>query len=60
MTRRQEGNKQVRCQTYSGIERGGVAGAAVVVTLALWIRAGVDSNAGGGGELVARGAEHRV
>ena len=42
------------CETHSGIESGGVAGAGVVVTLALWIRAAVDTDAGTRGELVAR------
>lgn len=50
----------MKCETHSGIESGGVAGAGVIVTLALWIRAAVDSNAGARGELVARGAQHRV
>lgn len=50
----------MKCLTHSGIESGGVAGAGAVVTLALWIRATVDSNAGARGELVARGAQHRV
>lgn len=48
----------MKSETYSGIESGGVAG--VIVTLALWIRAAVDSNAGARGELVARGAQRRV
>lgn len=50
----------MKCETHSGVEGGGVAGAGVVVALALWIRAAVDSNAGARGELVARGAQHRV
>lgn len=41
--------------TYSGIESGGLAG--VIVSVAFWIRAAVDSN--GGGEL-ACGAQRRV
>lgn len=51
---------KVKYETHSGIESGGIAGAGVVVTLALWIRAAVDSDAGARGELVARGAQHRV
>lgn len=50
----------MKCETHSGIESGGVAGAGVIVTLALWIRAAVDANAGARGELVARRAQHRV
>lgn len=47
-------------ETHSGIESGGITGAGVVVTLALWVRAAVDTDAGASGELVARGAKHRV
>lgn len=47
-------------ETHSGIERRGVAGAAVVVTLALWIRAAVDSDAGARGELLTRRAQDLV
>lgn len=46
--------------THSGVEGGGVAGAGVIVTMALWISSAVDSNAGARGELVGRGAQHRV
>lgn len=51
-------SKKVKSATYSGVQSSGVAG--VVVTLALWIRATVDSNAGARGELVAGGAQRRV
>ncbi len=51
---------KVTCKTYPCIQSGGVAGAGVIVPLALWIRAAVDSDAGARGELVARGAQHRV
>lgn len=47
-------------ETHPGVESGGVAGAGVVVGLALWIRAAVDPDAGAGSELVSRGAKHRV
>lgn len=47
----------MKSETYSGIKSGSVAG--VIVTLALWIWATVDSNAGARGELVA-GAQRRV
>lgn len=44
--------------TYSWVQSSGVA--AVVVTLALRVRAAVDSDSGAGGELVAAGAQRRV
>lgn len=46
--------------THSGVESGGIAGARVVVTLALRIWAAVDSDAGARGELVPGGAQCRV
>lgn len=50
----------MKSETHSGVESGGVAGASAVVTLALWIRAAVDADAGARGELVGRGAQHGV
>lgn len=50
--------KKVIRATYSGVQRSGVAG--VVVTLALRVRAAVDSDSGARGELVAAGAQRRV
>ena len=50
----------MKCGTHSGIESGGVAGAGVIVALALRVSSAVDSNPGARGELVARGAQHRV
>lgn len=44
---------EVKCDTHSGIESG-VRSAGVVIALALWIRAAVDSDACSWGELVAR------
>ena len=43
---RPEGCWKVWDETHSGIESGGIAGASVVVTLALRIRAAVESDAG--------------
>lgn len=50
--------KRLKSETYPGIESSGVAG--VTITLALWIRAAVKSNAGATGKLVAGGAQRRV
>lgn len=49
---------KVKRATYSWVQSSGVAG--VVVTLALRVRAAVDSDSGAGGELVAAGAQRRV
>lgn len=51
---------KVRPGTHPGIEGGSVAGARVVVALALWVSAAVDPDAASRRKLVARGAQHRV